>query len=131
MIAWTQSEAIGLCRQIEQIAPAFGLHVALTGGLLYKDGPRKDADILLYRVRKVGPADIDWVGLFDALRDKLNIQHYPTHDYGWCKKATWQGRAIDFFNPDDDGEYGDDIDGEMPTFDDALAAAMDSHGSNA
>ena len=125
---WTQAEAVALCRQIEQIAPDYGLHVALTGGLLYKDGPRKDADILLYRVRDWQPGAIAWDALFEELRDKLGIKHDPMQDFGWCKKATWQGRSIDFFNPDDDGQYGDDMEGEMPTFDDALAAAIDSRG---
>lgn len=46
MMFWTQAEAIALCREIEQICPRFGCHVALTGGCLYKDGPRKDADLL-------------------------------------------------------------------------------------
>ena len=41
---WTQAEAIDLCREIEKGCPQFGCHVALTGGLLYKDGPRKDCD---------------------------------------------------------------------------------------
>ena len=107
---WTQAEAIALCKQIEAIAPSFGLHVALTGGLLYKEGPRKDADILLYRVRDITPLEINWTAFFKALSDQLGIQQDPRHDYGWCKKATWQGQNIDFFNPDDDGSYGDQDD---------------------
>lgn len=39
---WTQAEAIALCRKIEDVCPAFGCHVALTGGVLYKLGERKD-----------------------------------------------------------------------------------------
>ena len=35
---WTTAEAIALCREIEAICPAFGCHIALTGGLLYKEG---------------------------------------------------------------------------------------------
>lgn len=44
MSVWTQREAIDLCIKLERIAPAFGAHVALTGGLLYKSGQRKDCD---------------------------------------------------------------------------------------
>jgi hypothetical protein len=33
----------------------------------------------------------------DGLRD-LGI--VPTDDYGWCYKATYDGRAIDFFFPE-------------------------------
>jgi hypothetical protein len=46
---WIQQEAIELCRQVEPILASLGCHVALTGGLLYKDGPRKDCDLIIYR----------------------------------------------------------------------------------
>ena len=49
---WTQQHAIELCKRIESVCPRYGCHVALTGGLLYKDGPRKDCDILFYRIRQ-------------------------------------------------------------------------------
>ena len=58
---WTQPEAIALCKDLEAFAPEYGCHVALTGGLLYKDGPRKDVDIVLYRVRQV--SEIDMAGM--------------------------------------------------------------------
>lgn len=45
---WTQSEAIDFCKKIEAICIKYGCHVALTGGTLYGDGPRKDCDILFY-----------------------------------------------------------------------------------
>ena len=32
MNKWTQEDAIKLCRDIEKICPAYGCHVALTGG---------------------------------------------------------------------------------------------------
>lgn len=97
---WTQAEAIDLCCQIERIAPAFGAHVALTGGLLYKTGARKDCDILLYRIRQV--ERIDEEGLFGALA-KIGVT--KTGGFGWCHKAEWHGKPIDFFFPEDDGEY--------------------------
>jgi hypothetical protein len=43
---WTLAEAVEVCRQVEAICPPFGCHVALTGGTLYKDGERKDLDLL-------------------------------------------------------------------------------------
>jgi len=95
---WNQSEAIELCRKIEAICPAFGCHVALTGGCLYKDGPRKDADILFYRIRQVDVIDID--GLFDAL-EALGIQ--KTHGLGFVHKALYRGKGIDFFFPESAG----------------------------
>jgi hypothetical protein len=101
--AWTQAEAIALCRKIEDVCPAFGCHVALTGGVLYKLGERKDLDILFYRIRQVGEIDVD--GLFRALRS-LGIEHVSTGSF--VAKATYRGRKIDCFFPeelDGEGEY--------------------------
>lgn len=101
MSDWTQQEAITLCHAIEQISPAFGCHVALTGGLLYKEGPRKDADILFYRIRQVEA--IDETGLFEALKS-IGIE--KVSGFGWCHKAIWNGKKIDFFFPETaNGEY--------------------------
>lgn len=95
---WDQSEAIELCRRIETIAPAFGCHVALTGGCLYKDGPRKDADILFYRIRQVNEIDVD--GLFDAM-SRIGVE--KTGGFGFVHKALFRGKGIDFFFPESDG----------------------------
>lgn len=101
--SWTQSEAINLCRFIEDVCPKHGCHVALTGGLLYKIGPRKDADILFYRIREVD--EIDLPGLFRALA-VIGVEVDPEHagssheDDSWCVKANWQGKPIDMFFPE-------------------------------
>lgn len=92
---WTQAQAIELCRAIETICPKYGCHVALTGGTLYHFGERKDADILFYRIRQVYEIDVD--GLMDALQG-LGVS--PGDDFGWRYKATYDGRAIDFFFPE-------------------------------
>lgn len=92
---WTQTAAISLCRKIEAICPRFGCHVALTGGTLYKEGSRKDADILFYRIRQVTDIDVD--GLMEALR---SLGVIPGEDFGWCYKASLAGRHIDFFFPE-------------------------------
>lgn len=95
---WNQTDAIELCRKIEAICPAYGCHVALTGGCLYKDGLRKDADILFYRIRQVDVIDIE--GLFEAL-EALGI--LKTHGFGFVHKALYQGKGIDFFFPESAG----------------------------
>jgi hypothetical protein len=107
-MAWTHDEAVALCRDVEAICPAFGCHVALTGGTLYKDGPRKDADILFYRIRQV--ERIDEAGLFAALAE-IGVER--TTGFGWCIKAKFGGKSIDCFFPEEDGEYtqGEDDDG--------------------
>jgi len=100
MAAWTQREAIELCRLIEEVCPPFGCHVALTGGCLYKDGDRKDLDVLFYRIRQVEYIDMD--GLWQALA-KIGIEF--DRGFGWCCKATFNGRPIDCFFPEEEGEY--------------------------
>lgn len=98
---WTQSEAIALCRKIEDVCPAFGCHVALTGGLLYKIGERKDLDLVFYRIRQVAEIDVD--GLFGALA-KLGIER--DRGSGFVVKALMRGRRIDCFFPEvPSGEY--------------------------
>lgn len=106
---WTLDRAAGLCRELENIAPAYGAHVALTGGCLYKDGGRKDVDIHLYRIRQIN--DIDWEGFFLAIKNAYGIR--LVKDHGWCKKAvTRYGDKIDFFDAEDKGgDYG--VHGEL------------------
>lgn len=97
---WNLREAVELCRLVETVAPVFGCHVALTGGTLYKDGERKDCDILFYRIRQV--PHIDTGGLFIALENHgLRV----IADHGWCVKARYKGKPVDCFFPDDDGSY--------------------------
>jgi len=99
----TIKQAINLCKIIEEIAPKYGCHVALTGGTLYKGGERKDIDILFYRVRQVEKINDD--GLFSAL-DKIGVK--KVSGFGWCHKAVWDGHNIDIFFPEaDDGVYGE------------------------
>ena len=98
----TTKDAIAICRLMENITPEFGCHVALTGGTLYKDGDRKDIDILLYRIRQVNSIDMD--GLFNALEDKLGL--IKESGFGWVYKAHFMGFNLDLFFPEEQGgEY--------------------------
>ncbi len=110
---WKQSEAIELCTIIELFAPKFGCHVALTGGLLYKEGARKDCDLLFYRIRQVDKIDMD--GLFSAL---ALFDVVKQSGFVWVFKATYKGKNIDMFFPESDGgdydpEYNREIKDEM------------------
>ncbi len=98
-MTWNQKEAVELCRLIEAICPDYGCHVALTGGTLYKEGERKDLDILFYRIRQVEYIDVD--SLFNAL---VNIGVERVGGMDWCIKATYQDKPIDCFFPEADGE---------------------------
>ena len=45
---WTLEEAINLCRIIEGEVSNHGIHVALTGGVLYKGQSDHDVDLMFY-----------------------------------------------------------------------------------
>lgn len=105
-LMWTQAEAITLCIEIERIAPNYGCHVGLTGGLLYKTGPRKDCDLILYRIRQV--PEVEYAALFAAL-ETIGITN--AQGFGFIFKAQYQGKGIDFLLPEEEGEYDPDAAG--------------------
>ena len=104
---WTQQDAIALCKSLENIAPRYGAHVALTGGCLYKEGARKDVDIHFYRIRQVD--EVDWDGLFTHMERNGFNQLTPR---SWVTKfeCAFTGRGIDIFDPEwkngNDVNYG-------------------------
>ena len=110
---WVAEQAIKLCVAIEAIAPRFGYHVALTGGLLYKNGFRKDCDLIFYRVRhSVGgrwkrlplsypDRESDRELLLKALTSELNMR--IVSDWGAWKKIVEIGnQSIDLLFPDEE-----------------------------
>lgn len=95
MNSWTLLRASQLCEEIEEFAPLYGAHVALTGGCLYRKGARKDADLLFYCIRQLNR--IDEEGLLEALR-KHGLEIGAHH--GWVYKAKWLGDDVDLFFPE-------------------------------
>ena len=103
-MSWDQEAAILFCQLIEPIANQCGAHVALTGGCLYKEGIRKDLDIMFYRHK-----DNEEINLL-----KL---HHLCYDFGlkWIikagrvHKAEFMSRGVDMFFPQEpqyqDKEY--------------------------
>ena len=98
-------KAVKICSIIELISPQFGCHVALTGGCLYKEGERKDLDILFYRIRQT--ENIDYDGLFNAL-NKIGFK--KPDGFGWLFKSDYFGCPVDMFFPEEagGGEYDPD-----------------------
>ncbi len=89
-------EAVYQCIQLEQHAPDFGLHVALTGGCLYKGGERKDIDVVLYRVRQIPEPNLQ--GFFDKL---VTYGWVEGKNHGWVQKMiSPSGQQFDFFYPE-------------------------------
>ena len=103
MTPWTLHQAVELCTKVEQICPAYGCHVALTGGCLYKSGPRKDADLLFYRIRQADRVDV--IGLIAALKvigieaDKYQPCN-PQYPGAWVIKARYGVQTLDLLFPD-------------------------------
>lgn len=93
----TQADAVALCALVETFAPECGCHVALTGGTLYKFGPRKDVDLLFYRIRQV--ERINYELLFKKLHDVAGVRVLASH--GWVSKADRDGVNVDLFFPED------------------------------
>lgn len=107
ILPWVLEDAVELCRKIEAVAPDYGCHVALTGGTLYKPGPRKDVDLLFYRIRQI--EEIDRVGLLMAL-ERLGLQMTVRH--GWVQKAIYECKPVDLFFPHHIDGPRDSISGE-------------------
>lgn len=67
--------------------------------LLYKEGERKDCDLLFYRIRQV--EKVEFLALFAALgKIGLNLKS----GFGWCYKCEYNGKVVDCFDPDDGSE---------------------------
>lgn len=95
---WTTEEAIVLAKKVEAICPPFGYHVALTGGLLYKEGPRKDCDLVLYQTGSWNKGY-----KFQELLDKLGtigIAVKEKDDIQYCYKAKYEGKSLDIIFPE-------------------------------
>jgi hypothetical protein len=91
-----------LCAEIEKLCPKWGFHVALTGGVLYKEGDRKDIDILFYRIRQVTQEEAH--SYIDKMFEDLNsIGLTKVGGFGWCHKAKWRDIDVDCFFPEEEG----------------------------
>ena len=110
-MSWTQQEAIELCVRLEPVASAHRCHVALTGGLLYKEAPRKDCDIIVYfEGRKA--TDTEAKTFAECVnRDNLITAFWhacdlpPQDIYSRVVKCLYRGKSVDLIFPELDGEY--------------------------
>ena len=96
VIPCNKLEAEKLCRKMyDELSPE-GYYPALTGGLLYKDGPRKDIDIVVFRNRQKHLS-------FEMLDIKNELEDMGFYDiifYGFVTKARYDGLVVDLFNPE-------------------------------
>lgn len=94
--------AIDLCTDLYKNLSPLGIFPALTGGTLYKDGPRKDIDIVLYR-KDCG----DKLELKDVYDELVRSGLFIVSNYGRVAKG-WSlryGTDVDIIFPEADGSY--------------------------
>lgn len=103
---WTQAEAVALATKIESFCPTVGFHVGLTGGLLYKEGLRKDCDLIFYQIRQdkqetEAPADKDML-LKLLMRNRIDV----VRDHGFVVKCKYNYKDLDLLFPEEEsGNY--------------------------
>jgi len=92
----TQQDGIRLCESLySKLSPA-GYYPALTGGLLYKEGARKDIDVVIFRNRQ----DVTDFEMKDIECFLVEIGMSDFKYYGFVTKAIWNGFTVDLFNPE-------------------------------
>ena len=91
-----QQDGIKLCQILWNKLNDHGYFPALTGGLLYKEGQRKDIDIVIYRHRQKHE-QFEMTDIFDLLE---GCGLYDLQYFGFVTKAKWRGVVVDLFNPE-------------------------------
>jgi hypothetical protein len=94
--------AIELCTKIYDHSSIFRVYPALTGGTLYKDGERKDIDIVLY-----GDSPEITLGTVANILNNVNVTIIKM--YGRVTKCTYKGVDVDIILPSHVGEYYPEI----------------------
>lgn len=102
----TLQDGLDLCKELNRVLRPIGFFPALTGGLVYKEGKRKDIDIVIYRHRQLNPImpELDSHNKIVKALNSVGVTIYCC--YGFCTKARWNGFVVDLFNPE--SSNGDD-----------------------
>ena len=103
----TLVDALAIAADIENVAASCDCHIGLTGGILYKQGPRKDIDFVVYKHNTEETAGkpvrrID----FEAGLEKLGIVFGKRGPR--VTKAVWYNYSIDFIYAEEIGQYTED-----------------------
>tara|TARA_R110002020_G_scaffold225658_2_gene435748 strand:- start:1851 stop:2252 length:402 start_codon:yes stop_codon:yes gene_type:complete len=94
-------KAVELCGLLYQKLEPLHIFPALTGGQLYKDGQRKDIDIILYRGSHGGA-----LCQHDIYMELTECGIFMTANFGRVIKGHWQGYEIDLILPEaPEGSY--------------------------
>lgn len=89
---------------MESMSVNHGLHIALTGGSLYKSGARKDIDFVLYHA---SGEQRSYTAVEDFFSDLHASGFSNIKNYGRVTKCTYEGQSIDILYPEymHRGEY--------------------------
>lgn len=98
--------AVSIAKRVNSALEGTDMHIGLTGGVLYKEGTRKDIDFVIYRSKWTGrtfnenEAQILYLALNKA-------ELFVRANYGRVMKAvTREGTELDFIIPESDiGQY--------------------------
>ncbi len=96
MDKWTLPQALSLCRLIETVCPKYGCHVSLTGGLLLKDGERKDCDLVFYRIRHIPKINLELLVALEGLGIIIK------GGGGWRYVGEYNNKPIDLLFPEEE-----------------------------
>lgn len=97
---WYLNHALNLAPKLEALASFRGGHIGLTGGLLYKSDPRKDADFVIYPHKN--NKRFDWNTFMKA----LEIEGFQeVRLLGRVIKATYLDKPLDFIITEIEGDY--------------------------
>lgn len=94
-----QTDGIVLCQQLNKFLDK-KYFVALTGGVLFQRGLRKDIDIIIYRNRATMPFEVEQLGITLQAFGFTNIRYY-----GFVTKCEWGGHDVDILHPESTSEF--------------------------
>lgn len=116
---WDLEIASMFCTLLESVASKHGFHVALTGGCLYKQGARKDCDVILYRIRTDGKRAENDINYLLEEFEELGVAIID--NFGFVVKAQFCDRMVDFLIPEASEHHGNYGDGQDYANDDMLS----------
>ena len=94
-----RNDGIVLCQRLNKFLNK-AYFVALTGGLIFQQGERKDIDIIIYRNRATMPFETIQLGVKLTAFGFTNLRYY-----GFVTKCEWQGHSVDILHPESDSEF--------------------------
>lgn len=96
----TQAQALHLCFNTQKRLQHLKVFVGLTGGCLYKEGNRKDVDLIIYGKNsdKENTNPVDVVDIRDQIIDTLEeAGWYFDYHNTWLSQARYEDVDVDLF----------------------------------